>query len=101
LEKAQPFSRHDPLHQTKTDRNRSIPIEDALSDEIKEFYKQRARVATGRLFKSSVGAFRTAVKESGIELMQGQLTHVLRHTFASHFMMNGGNILALQAFKPP
>ena len=24
------------------------------------------------------------------------MTHVLRHTFASHFMMNGGNILALQ-----
>ncbi len=23
-------------------------------------------------------------------------THALRHTFASHFMMNGGNILALQ-----
>ena len=37
-----------------------------------------------------------AVKEAGIELMQGQLTHVLRHTFASHFMMNGGNILALK-----
>jgi len=26
----------------------------------------------------------------------GQNTHVLRHTFASHFMMNGGNILVLQ-----
>ncbi|NWO55704.1 tyrosine-type recombinase/integrase, partial [Chromohalobacter israelensis] len=26
----------------------------------------------------------------------GQRTHVLRHTFASHFMMNGGNLLALQ-----
>lgn len=24
------------------------------------------------------------------------MTHVLRHTFASHFMMGGGNILALQ-----
>lgn len=37
-----------------------------------------------------------AVKESGIELLPDQLTHVLRHTFASHFMMNGGNILTLQ-----
>ncbi len=36
-----------------------------------------------------------AVKESGIELLPCQLTHVLRHTFASHFMMNGGNILTL------
>jgi site-specific recombinase XerD len=24
------------------------------------------------------------------------MTHVLRHAFASHFMMNGGNILTLQ-----
>lgn len=24
------------------------------------------------------------------------MTHVLWHTFASHFMMNGGNILTLQ-----
>ncbi len=31
-----------------------------------------------------------------LELPSGQLTHVLRHTFASHFMMNGGNILVLQ-----
>lgn len=29
-------------------------------------------------------------------LPRGQCTHVLRHTFASHFMMNGGNILALK-----
>lgn len=33
---------------------------------------------------------------TSIELPTGQLTHVLRHTFASHFMMNGGNILVLQ-----
>lgn len=25
-----------------------------------------------------------------------QLTHILRHTFASHYMMQGGNILTLQ-----
>lgn len=31
-----------------------------------------------------------------IELAEGRRTHVLRHTFASHFMMNGGNILVLQ-----
>lgn len=79
-----------------TDKNRSIPIDDSLADEIREFYQAGNRDASGRIFKSSVGAFRMAVKEAGLELMQGQLTHVLRHTFASHFMMNGGNILALQ-----
>lgn len=81
--------------QTKTDKNRSIPIDDALADEIREFYEAEER-KVGRIFKSSVGSFRMAVKESGIELLPGQLTHVLRHTFASHFMMNGGNILTLQ-----
>lgn len=36
------------------------------------------------------------MQRAGIETPAGQLTHVLRHTFASHFMMNGGNILVLQ-----
>jgi site-specific recombinase XerD len=40
--------------------------------------------------------FRSAVPRAGLALPKGQLTHVLRHTFASHFMMNGGNILVLQ-----
>ena len=31
-----------------------------------------------------------------IALPPGQATHVMRHTFASHFMINGGNILVLQ-----
>ncbi|MEZ8404768.1 tyrosine-type recombinase/integrase, partial [Vibrio splendidus] len=31
-----------------------------------------------------------------ITLPSGQASHVLRHSFASHFMMNGGNILVLR-----
>lgn len=30
------------------------------------------------------------------DLPTGITTHILRHTFASHFMINGGNILTLQ-----
>lgn len=30
------------------------------------------------------------------DLPKGQSVHVLRHTFAAHFIMNGGNILTLQ-----
>lgn len=41
-------------------------------------------------------AFLNAIKRAEIELPDGQSSHVLRHTFASHFMMNGGNILVLQ-----
>lgn len=36
------------------------------------------------------------MEKTSIVLPRGQLTHVLRHTFAAHFMMSGGNILALQ-----
>ncbi|EMH4033168.1 TPA: tyrosine-type recombinase/integrase [Serratia marcescens] len=39
---------------------------------------------------------RLCVKEVAPSLPVGQAGHVLRHTFASHFMMNSGNILALQ-----
>ena len=31
-----------------------------------------------------------------IDLPDGQMTHCLRHTFASHFMQNGGDILVLK-----
>ncbi|MOA58350.1 Tyrosine recombinase XerC [compost metagenome] len=33
---------------------------------------------------------------SGLDLPKGQASHALRHTFASHFMQTGGNILTLQ-----
>lgn len=50
----------------------------------------------GVLFSPCYYAFRSAVERAGIVLPDGQMTHVLRHTFASHFMMRGGNILVLQ-----
>lgn len=74
---------------TKGRKNRTIPISEALHDSFPEVKK-------GRLFKKCYGAFRSALERTDIELPTGQLTHVLRHTFASHFMMNGGNILVLQ-----
>lgn len=73
---------------TKGKRNRTVPISKALYDEIP---KKR-----GALFPPCYSAFRMAMKRTGIELPHRQSSHVLRHTFASHFMMNGGNILVLQ-----
>jgi hypothetical protein len=40
-----------------------------------------------------VGVFVIILERSKIELPAGQMTHSLRHTFASHFMSNGGNIV--------
>lgn len=36
------------------------------------------------------------IKNLSFSLSAGQMGHVLRHTFASHFIQNGGNILVLQ-----
>ncbi|RTQ97569.1 phage integrase [Halomonas nitroreducens] len=75
---------------TKSGRARTVPIDPRLAGQL----RQRRKI--GRLFAESYKAFQSAIQETRIELPDGQLTHVLRHTFASHFMMNGGNILVLQ-----
>lgn len=79
---------------TKSKRTRTVPLD-------KAFYKQLLGFAgfknpDDRVFTNCIGAFRRAVERSGIELQKGQNTHILRHSFASHFIMNGGNILTLQ-----
>ena len=73
---------------TKGGKNRTIPISSELAEELP--------MKTGKLFTSCISAFRVALKRTEIELPKGQATHVLRHTFASSFMIKGGNILVLQ-----
>jgi|UPI000673FA56 Phage integrase family. len=41
-------------------------------------------------------AFRSAIADAEIFLPRGQLTHVMRHTFAVHFMRDKGSIFDLQ-----
>jgi len=77
------------FNDTKSGQNRTIPISQELEAEIKAHGK-------GELFGWSLSAFRRALAKTSITLPKGQAAHVLRHTFASHFMMNGGNILTLQ-----
>ncbi|WP_164095353.1 phage integrase [Serratia marcescens] len=74
---------------TKNSRKRSIPV----SDEIAESIKTKK---SGALFKVNYLGFCRLLKEVKPDLPKGQATHVLRHTFATHFMMNGGNIVTLQ-----
>lgn len=73
---------------TKGGKNRSVPIPKWLYNELRE--KQ------GLMFKPCYQYFKKMLATTSIQLVEGQKTHVLRHTFASHFMMNGGNILVLQ-----
>ncbi|CAH7017856.1 Integron integrase [Vibrio chagasii] len=75
---------------TKTKKNRSVPISEELYNEI---YKP----TSGKLFEECYTPFCYILKNKlGITLPSGQASHVLRHSFASHFMMNGGNILVLR-----
>lgn len=75
---------------TKSGKSRSVPVSQELFKEIQEHLKQHGS------FSFSLSAFRRALEKSGIQLPAGQSAHVLRHTFASHFIMNGGDILSLQ-----
>lgn len=75
---------------TKGNRNRTVPIS-------KSFYNSLPKPdKPGRYFKLCYSAFRKAVERADLNLSDGHFSHVLRHTFASHFMMNGGNILVLK-----
>jgi site-specific recombinase XerD len=75
---------------TKSGKNRSVPVNNDLFNEIVSHLNGHGG------FTSSIGAFRRALKAADIELPKGQAAHVLRHSFASHFMMSGGDILTLQ-----
>ena len=79
--------------ETKSGKNRTLPIEAGLE---KELMTHHATNSSGRLFESCYSAFKSGLKRTNIELPKGQLSHVLRHTFASHFMMAGKNILVLK-----
>lgn len=79
---------------TKSGKVRTIPIASRFEEELRAHHD---RSETGpRLFDTAYSAFREGIDRAHISLQDGQLTHVLRHTFASHFMMNGVNILVLQ-----
>lgn len=77
------------FHETKSKKSRSVPVSEELYNQL------RTRLSQGA-FHDSYSTFTRRLYESGISLPEGQRTHILRHTFASYYIMNGGNILALQ-----
>ncbi|QHM72982.1 phage integrase [Mixta intestinalis] len=74
---------------TKNGKKRTVPISDELEKKVK-------REASGQLFKVDYDKFCAVLRSVKPDMPAQQATHVLRHTFASHFMMQGGNIIALQ-----
>ncbi len=79
------------FHRTKNRQSRSVPI----PKEVEEAALKVAMPGSGRIFMSCRSAFRSAYQRCGFDT-PGQMTHILRHTFASHYMMAGGDILGLQ-----
>lgn len=71
---------------TKNGHARFVPVSESLLAFIQPYLP----------FQSCYGAFRSAFARCGFTVPKGQLAHILRHTFASHFVMNGGNIRTLQ-----
>ncbi|ECV2871754.1 tyrosine-type recombinase/integrase [Salmonella enterica] len=74
---------------TKNGKRRIVPVSEEVISTVK--YK-----TSGRLFRVSYSTFRLLMKAVKPDLPRGQAAHALRHTFATHFMMSGGNIIALQ-----
>ncbi|EBE8912423.1 tyrosine-type recombinase/integrase [Salmonella enterica] len=75
--------------ETKNGKKRTVPISQTVFDLIKTR-------ETGPLFNVKYHLFCQMLKKVKPDLPKGQAAHVLRHTFASHFVMSGGNIIALQ-----
>ena len=75
---------------TKSKRVRSVPIAPALHRDLLQHWRNHGP------FTQCMNGFRKALERCSFKLPRGQASHVLRHTFASHFIMNGGNIVTLQ-----
>ncbi len=78
---------------TKNGKKRFVPVDPVFMNEL----MLSIRTSQDKtLFQPCRSAFRSGVKRAGLDLAEQQMTHVLRHTFATHFLMNGGDLFVLQ-----
>lgn len=75
---------------TKSKRVRSVPVAPELVVLIRDHWKRHGP------FSNCIGVFRLVLLTTSIRLPKGQASHVLRHTFASHFVQAGGSIVTLK-----
>ncbi len=79
---------------TKSKKIRTVPIDQHFISTLLVFCKSKH--PDERIFCDSITAFNRSVGRANLDFQVGQKTHILRHTFASYFVINGGNILTLQ-----
>ncbi len=75
---------------TKSKRVRAVPVTQALIESLRQHWSDHGP------FTNSIGVFRKALHETSIKPPKGQASHILRHTFAAHFIMGGGHIVTLK-----
>lgn len=77
---------------TKSGKNRTVPIPLWLERALRQYQP----TGKNRLFAKAIKSLYLVLGKCSFTLPKGQAAHVLRHTYASHFIMNGGDILTLQ-----
>lgn len=75
---------------TKSKRVRMVPVTPELVAAIKKHWQ------TYGPFTNCIGVFRLVLLSTSIKPPRGQASHILRHTFAAHFIMGGGHIVTLK-----
>jgi len=88
------------IEMTKNNKKRFVPLDDDTAEFLTEQKRQNVSDSeyvflrrNGQRFKSVRRPFQTALKRAGIMDFR---FHDLRHTFASHFVMSGGELLTLK-----
>ncbi|CNH31122.1 integrase [Yersinia thracica] len=77
------------LYEKKSGKQISVSISS-------ELFKLIKIQSTGLLFESNPTKTRRILRIMKSDIPDGQTVHILRHTFTTHFIMNGGNIITLQ-----
>jgi integrase len=90
------------LSTPKSGKPRHVPINPRLLPILADWKARAVPSADGLVFPTSAGKMRSKDSEYGYAAALAGAKchdlnfHALRHTFASHFVMSGGNILTLQ-----